>query len=173
MLLNNIYVKSFFVAVATIVLSGCSQENVPEITINDPEKATAVVLDVYKSPSCGCCKKWLAHLAENNFHSKVFDRQDLSTIKQQKGIKANYRSCHTAVSKDGFVFEGHVPAKYIQQFLAGQHAADIIGLSVPAMPLGSPGMEVDDKFMPYQILLLKRDGTSEVYARITAYAEQF
>ena len=96
----------------------------------------------------------------------------MSDIKEDRGIAPNYRSCHTAESNDGYVFEGHVPAKYIKQFLADV-PKDSIGLSVPAMPVGTPGMEVDDRFMPYQILLLKEDGSSSVYAEIASYEEQF
>jgi len=136
-------------------------------------KSPSIALDVYKSPNCGCCKKWLSHINENGFESKVYSNDDFSVIKNEKGIAPRYRSCHTAISTNGYVFEGHVPAKFIQQFMQTTQAVDVIGLSVPAMPVGSPGMEVDDKFQPYQILLLKSDGTSEVYAHVQSYKEQF
>ena len=80
-------------------------------------------------------------------------------------IKPEYRSCHTSVSTNGFIFEGHIPAKYITKFLSEDHP-NAIGLSVPGMPLGSPGMEFDDRFTPYNILILYKDGSSEVYAEI-------
>ena len=80
-------------------------------------------------------------------------------------IKPEYRSCHTSVSNNGFIFEGHIPAKYITKFLLEDHP-NAIGLSVPGMPLGSPGMEFDDRFTPYNILILYKDGSSEVYAEI-------
>ena len=86
-------------------------------------------------------------------------------IKQKFNIKSEYRSCHTAVSEDGYIFEGHVPSKYIAQFLSEKNT-NAIGLSVPGMPIGSPGMEVGDRFMPYKVLILFKDGTSEVYAEI-------
>ena len=70
-----------------------------------------------------------------------------------------------AVSSDGFIFEGHIPSKFIKQFLSEVHP-EAIGLSVPGMPLGSPGMEVDDRFMPYDVLILFKDGTSKVYAEV-------
>jgi hypothetical protein len=136
-------------------------------------KAQSIALDVYKSPNCGCCKKWLSHTNDNGLESKVYSNEDFSVIKNEKGIAPRYRSCHTAISANGYVFEGHVPAKFIQQFMQATQAVDVIGLSVPAMPVGSPGMEVDDKFQPYQILLLKSDGTSEVYAHVQSYKEQF
>ena len=95
----------------------------------------------------------------------------LQRLKTEHGINPQYRSCHTAVSTDGFVFEGHIPAKYVHQFLSDTPEG-AIGLAVPAMPVGSPGMEVDDKFMPYQVLLIKKDGGSEVYADISTREEQ-
>lgn len=136
-------------------------------------KLPSIALDVYKSPNCGCCKKWLSHINDNNFESTTYSKYDFSVIKNGKGIAPRYRSCHTAISTNGYVFEGHVPAKFIQQFMQTTQAVDVIGLSVPAMPVGSPGMEVDDKFQPYRILLLKSDGTSEVYAYVESYKEQF
>lgn len=129
-------------------------------------------LFVYKTPTCGCCKKWISHITEQGIVAYSKDYISIDFIKSKYGIKPNHRSCHTAVTKDGFAFEGHVPAKYIQQFLSEQHP-NAIGLSVPAMPLGSPGMEVGDRFMPYKILLLKKDGTGEVYAYVNTYEEQF
>ena len=80
-------------------------------------------------------------------------------------IDQKYRSSHTAVSSDGFVFEGHIPSKFITQFLSEDHP-NAIGLSVPGMPLGSPGMDAGDLFMPYQVLILYKDGTSKVYAEV-------
>jgi hypothetical protein len=132
-----------------------------------------VVLDVYKSPSCECCNKWISHINENGFEANIHSSQNFSVIKNDKGIAPQYRSCHTAISKGGYAFEGHVPAKFIQQFLKEKHAGDVIGLSVPAMPVGTPGMEVDDRFQPYNILLLKSDGLYEIYAGVQAYKEQF
>ena len=69
------------------------------------------------------------------------------------------------MSSDGFIFEGHIPSKYIKQFLSEDHP-EAIGLSVPGMPLGSPGMEVEDLFMPYDVLILFKDGTNKVYAEV-------
>ena len=120
---------------------------------------------VYKTPSCGCCKKWIAHLKEDGLNIDTEDLQNLDDIKSMYGIKPQYRSCHTAVSSKGFIFEGHIPSKYVTQFLSEDHS-NAIGLSVPGMPLGSPGMEVDDLFMPYEVLILYKDGTSEAYAEV-------
>ncbi|WP_194866553.1 DUF411 domain-containing protein [Pseudoalteromonas sp. PPB1] len=139
---------------------------------SDAQISPKQALTVYKTPTCGCCKKWLSHLLEQGVNTQGQELASLSAIKSQYGIAARYRSCHTAVSHDGWVFEGHVPARFIQQFLANPQK-DAIGLSVPAMPLGSPGMEVGGRFMPYQVLLLMKDGSHQIYAQVNTYKEQF
>ena len=120
---------------------------------------------VHKTPTCGCCKKWVKHLEANNFSTTIKDHQNLQKVKEQHSIKPKYQSCHTAVSQDGYVFEGHIPSKFIKQFSANPEA-DAIGLAVPGMPLGSPGMEVEGRFMPYDVLVLYKDGSSKVYAEV-------
>ena len=129
-------------------------------------------LDVYKSPYCGCCTLWMDHLVENGFTSTSHHPEELGVLKQELGVPARYGSCHTGVSEAGFVFEGHVPARYVRAFLDNP-PEDAIGLTVPAMPVGSPGMEYKDQFNPYDVLLLKRDGSVEVYASVASYEEQF
>ena len=120
---------------------------------------------VHKTPSCGCCKKWVKHLEDNSFSMMIKDHQNLQKIKTQYSIKPKYQSCHTAVSKEGYIFEGHIPSKFIKNFLADPEP-NAVGLSVPGMPLGSPGMEVEGRFMPYDVLVLYKDGSSKVYAEI-------
>ena len=120
---------------------------------------------VHKTPTCGCCKKWVKHLEDNSFSMMIKDHQNLQKIKTQYSVKPKYQSCHTAVSKEGYIFEGHIPSKFIKNFLADPEP-NAIGLSVPGMPLGSPGMEVEGRFMPYDVLVLYKDGSSKVYAEI-------
>ena len=120
---------------------------------------------VHKTPTCGCCKKWVDHMKVEGFLLETKNHQSLIKIKDELKIDAKYRSCHTAVSSDGYFFEGHVPSKYVRKFLK-ENNKDARGLSVPGMPLGSPGMEVDGKFTPYDVLIHLRDGTTEVYAEI-------
>ncbi|TWX70175.1 DUF411 domain-containing protein [Colwellia sp. C1TZA3] len=169
---NKFPLKFITTFVVVIALASCSDK---EAATAKTHKATSqsIVLDVYKSPTCGCCKKWISHINDNGFESKVHSSQNFSVIKEEKGIAPRYRSCHSAISKEGYVFEGHVPAKFIQQFMQETHTDDVIGLSVPAMPVGTPGMEVDDKFQPYRVLLLKSNGTDEIYANVQSYKEQF
>lgn len=132
--------------------------------------ANELALNVYKSPTCGCCSKWLTHLENNGISAKGLNSNNMAAIKQMYGIKPTVQSCHTGVSADEkYIFEGHVPAKSIKRFLSeaaqGKHK-DAIGLSVPAMPVGSPGMEVDNRIQPYDVLLLKLDGSSNVFEHI-------
>ena len=86
-------------------------------------------------------------------------------IRDRYNIDPQYRSCHTSVSSNGFIFEGHIPSKYIKKFLSEDHP-NAIGLSVPGMPLGSPGMEYKNQFMPYDVLILFKDGSSMVFAEV-------
>ena len=86
-------------------------------------------------------------------------------IKEELKINPEHRSCHTGVSSQGHFFEGHIPSEYVSQFLS-EGNPDAIGLSVPGMPLGSPGMEVEDRFTPYDVLVHLKDGSTKVYAEI-------
>ncbi len=137
---------------------------------NDP--ASEVQLAVYKSPTCGCCQLWIDHAEEAGFQATIHHPDDLMAEKLQRGILPQYHSCHTAVADDGSVFEGHIPAGLISQFLADK-PADAIGLAVPGMPIGSPGMEVGTQFSPYDVLLIKADGSSSVYHRVESLEEQY
>jgi hypothetical protein len=129
-------------------------------------------LQVLSSPTCGCCGVWVEHMQANGFEATVEHPADLNQEKTARGIAPRYQSCHTAVSTEGFVFEGHIPARVVERFLS-EKPEGAIGLAVPGMPLGSPGMEMGDRFSPYDVLLLKADGSSSVYTHIGASAEQY
>ena len=103
-----------------------------------------VRLDIYKSRTCRCCNKWVRHVEASGFKTVVYHPENLNKLKSDNGISPRYQSCHTAVSKDGYVFEGHIPADIIQRFLANS-PLNAIGLAVPGMPVGSPGMEVGSR----------------------------
>jgi len=121
-------------------------------------------IEVWRSPSCGCCGKWVKHLEANGFAVTVNKAAPsaLDQIKRQAGITPNLASCHTA-KIDGYVIEGHVPASDIKR-LVTEHP-DAIGLTVPNMPIGSPGMEQPGgEAEPYDVLLVKKDGAVEVFA---------
>lgn len=165
--------------VSTVLLSACSDS---QATSEAPKPATqttaqqasvdAMNLRVYKSPTCGCCVDWIDHVEDAGFHSVTHHPDNLTQLKLEMGLQGQYHSCHTAVSEQGYLFEGHVPAKLMQDFLE-QPPADALGLAVPGMPMGSPGMEVDDRFSPYQVLLVKKDGSYEVYATIEEQTDQY
>ncbi len=131
-------------------------------------------LSVYKNQQCGCCNKWITHLENSGFHIDThdLDAPEVNAFKNKVKNISQYLSCHTGVYQDKYIFEGHIPAKFITQFLS-ETPEGALGLAVPGMPVGSPGMEVDNKFSPYDILLIKDNGTHEVYAHIDNYEEQF
>ena len=120
---------------------------------------------VHKTPTCGCCKMWVKHMKNNGFAINTQDHQSLMTIKEKLKIEPQFRSCHTAISSDGYFFEGHIPSKYVSKFLS-ENNPDAIGLSVPGMPLGSPGMEVEGRFTPYDVLIHFKNGKTKVYAEV-------
>ena len=122
-------------------------------------------LIVHKTPTCGCCKMWVNHMENNGFAINTQDHQSLLKIKDNLKIEPQFRSCHTAVSSEGYFFEGHIPGKYVSKFLK-ENNPKAIGLSVPGMPLGSPGMEVEGRFTPYDVLIHFKDGTTKVYAEV-------
>ena len=123
-------------------------------------------LQVYKSPQCGCCGNWVEHMQSAGFHAQVTDTNELDKIKTRYNIPRQYQSCHTAVSEDGYVFEGHIPSSEVERFLK-EKPANAVGLVVPGMPIGSPGMEMGDKIMTYQVLMLMNDGSTQVYKQIS------
>ncbi|WP_460852977.1 DUF411 domain-containing protein [Pseudomaricurvus hydrocarbonicus] len=106
----------------------------------------------------------MTHLERQGFQATVKDVDNLSVIKHHFGISPQYQSCHTGVV-EGYVFEGHVPAAIMQRFLQ-EKPEGAIGLSVPGMPVGSPGMEMGDRHDDYDVLLLKQDGSTEVYEHV-------
>ena len=128
-------------------------------------------LDVYKSETCGCCVYWIEHIEQNGYTTTVHHPEDLNGLKEELGVLLEWQSCHTAVTVEGYLFEGHVPARYVSQFLAAP-PDNALGLAVPGMPIGSPGMEVGGRLSPYDILLMRKDGRAEVYASIKTAADQ-
>jgi len=150
-----------------------TQLTLPENTLSEKIQSSEnqIALDIYKDPNCGCCTIWVDYLEEKQFKTNAINTDDISSIKSKYGIEGKYQSCHTAVSAEGYVFEGHIPAKFIRQFL-NEKPSDAIGLSVPAMPIGTPGMEVGDKFQAYKIFKLMKNGDVQVYAEIANAAQQ-
>ena len=121
-----------------------------------------IPVDVWKSPTCGCCNDWITHLEENGFTVTAHNLGNAEK-RNEVGMPVRFGSCHTAVV-GGYAVEGHVPAREIHRLL--QEKPDAVGLSVPAMPRGSPGMDgpayggIKD---PYDVILVYRDGRASVF----------
>jgi hypothetical protein len=123
--------------------------------------AEATVVEVFKSPHCGCCGGWVEHLRQNGFEVKAHDVDDVTAVRKKLGMPDRLGSCHTA-KVGGYVVEGHIPAADIRRLLKEKPKA--LGLAVPSMPPGSPGME-SSKPIPYQTLLVQSDGSTSVFAQ--------
>jgi hypothetical protein len=117
-------------------------------------------LTVYKSPTCGCCAKWVEYMQANGFTAAVTDMPDVTPVKMQHGLPARLASCHTTLV-GGYVIEGHVPVGDIRRLLKEKPA--VAGLAAPGMPAGSPGMDVPNS-PPYDVVSFDKDGRTRVYA---------
>ena len=120
--------------------------------------------EIWKSPSCGCCKDWIAHMQEAGWRLTVHETGN-TAMRARLKIPAELGSCHTALI-GGYAFEGHVPAREVQRLLK-ERPAGAVGLAVPGMPIGSPGMdgpEYGGRRDPYDVLLVQADGRTRVYA---------
>ncbi|QOY92968.1 DUF411 domain-containing protein [Massilia sp. UMI-21] len=121
--------------------------------------AAAPIIEVFKTESCGCCGAWVEHLKANGFATRVVNVENPSDYRERGGIPDKLGSCHTGMVQ-GYAIEGHVPASDIKRLLAQKPKAK--GLAVPAMPLGSPGMEGPRKD-PYDVLLVQANGQTKVF----------
>jgi hypothetical protein len=119
-------------------------------------------VDVYKSATCGCCSKWVEHLQANGFTVRTTNREDLADLTAKHRVPRRVQSCHMGIV-NGYVVEGHVPAADVQRLLKERPA--IVGLAVPGMPIGSPGMERPGrKAQPFDVLAFDKDGQTRVFA---------
>ena len=120
-------------------------------------------IEVFKSPTCGCCTKWVDHLREQKFVVRTTDTDQVDAVKNKHGVPMAARSCHTALV-GGYVLEGHVPAADVHRLLKERPA--IVGLAVGGMPVGSPGMEVPGRPAdPFDVLAFDKSGRTSVYSR--------
>jgi hypothetical protein len=120
-------------------------------------------LTVYKDPSCGCCTKWIEHLQASGLRPTVHDRTDMDALKDGLGVPATLRSCHTAVAGK-YVVEGHVPAADIERLIRTAPKG-VIGIAVPGMPVGSPGMEMGGRLDRYDVIAFSANGVTSTFAR--------
>ena len=126
-----------------------------------PALAAGELLEVWKSPYCGCCGEWVKHMEKAGFRAQVHEVQDVGAIRRKLGIPDALGSCHSA-RVAGYALEGHVPADDVRRLLREKPKA--LGLTVPGMPPSSPGMDQPGKH-PYETLLLGKDGKRQVWAR--------
>jgi hypothetical protein len=123
-------------------------------------------ITVYRSPSCGCCKKWVEHLEKHHFTVKDVTTNNMQSLKQQYGIPSELASCHTAIIND-YVIEGHVPADDIKQLLIDK--PEIAGLTVPAMPVGTPGMEMGNRKDSFRVLQFDKESKVQSFSEYRNY----
>lgn len=128
------------------------------------QAAEPLSIDVYRDANCGCCKDWIKHLQANGFEVKDHVETNMSAVKQRFGVAPGLSSCHTGVIGGKFV-EGHVPAA---QILELNKRTDLLGIAVPGMPAGSPGMDYGQPHQAYQVIGLNKEGSEEVVAQYPA-----
>ena len=146
---RRVFVLSGSLGLATLAFSG-GRQGKPETTIT-----------AFKDPTCNCCNGWIEHLKTNGFQviAQELNSSELRELKEKYRVPPDLQSCHTGIV-DGYVIEGHVPAAQIQRLLKEHPKA--VGLAVPGMPQGSPGME-GGRIENYSVLLFDSTGQSSVY----------
>jgi hypothetical protein len=123
----------------------------------------APLLEVFKTPTCGCCSQWVEHMRASGFTVRTTDLNDLTGIKKTRGVPDQVQSCHTA-AVNGYVVEGHVPAADVHRLLKEKPA--VAGIAVGGMPVGSPGMEVPGtKAQPFNVMSFDKSGAIRVFAK--------
>ncbi len=146
--------RNTLAAIASLVL----------LAISSPSQSSSPLVTVFKTPTCACCGKWVEHLRANGFAVKVQEVNDTAGYEKQYRVPRTMVSCHTAVV-NGYTIEGHVPAAEIKRLLNERPKA--VGLAVPSMPAGSPGMEAAHS-EAYSVFVFDESGHASVYARYPA-----
>ena len=162
--------KAFIAGLAatTVAIAGCTAATeAGGSSFSITSEATGVQaaltseITVFRSPTCGCCGKWIEHAEAAGFQVKDEVTEDMSAIKQQYGVPQTLTSCHTTVVGN-YIIEGHVPAEDVQRLL--MEKPDVAGIAVPGMPIGSPGMESGDYVEPYNVFSFTESGETTVFA---------
>jgi len=166
-------VRKIFIALTLFTITlGCSNEAGVEVAHSNGGTTSMVPkttrgdkdIHVYKRATCECCRTWIDHLEDENMKVTFENVQDVTPFKDRYGVPHSMASCHTAIIK-GYAIEGHVPAWDIERLIK-EKPDGVVGLSVPRMPKGTPGMEMDDANSvkdPYDVVAIKSDGTSYVF----------
>lgn len=154
-------------AMGLLIINACvSAESVdghlPTATLPSSAASAEKPIDivVYRSPTCGCCGKWMDHLKENNFNVKEVRTGEVQEVKDKYGVTQEMASCHTAIV-DGYVIEGHVPANDIKTLLKTK--PKVVGITVPGMPTGTPGMEMGDEKEAYDVMSFDREKHYQIF----------
>ncbi|MBK9978146.1 MAG: DUF411 domain-containing protein [Gemmatimonadetes bacterium] len=159
----SIILLSAFALVFTLAGASAARDGADLRPLSAPSGAKTVI-QVYKSPTCGCCTSWVEHIRDSGFQAEVIDVTDvaLQQRKSKLGVGPRLASCHTAIV-NGYVVEGHVPAADIKRMLSEKPA--IIGIAAPGMPVGSPGMEVPGgRKDTYDVVAFSKGGATRVFA---------
>jgi hypothetical protein len=131
-------------------------------TVTAAAQQPSGIVDVYKTPTCGCCSKWVEHLRANGFSVRTTDVESTGPVQARHGVPPEVRSCHTAIV-NGYVVEGHVPATEVKRLL--KERPRVAGIAVAGMPAGSPGMEMPGvDAQPYYVVSFDRGGKVDVFA---------
>lgn len=148
----------FAILVALVALPVSVQANI----LNPHTKLASgsLQMTVYRSPLCSCCGGWIDYLKQQGFQINDIKTEEIEAIKQKYQVPDSLTSCHTALI-DGYVIEGHVPADDIKRVLAQK--PDVVGLTVPQMPVGTPGMEMGGRKDPFSVLAFKKNGEVQVF----------
>jgi hypothetical protein len=127
------------------------------------QRSQQPLIEVFKSPTCGCCSQWVEHMRAGGFTVRATNLEDLTDVKTKHRVPAQMESCHTGVV-NGYVIEGHVPAADVHRLL--RERPPVAGVAVPGMPIGSPGMEVEGvKARPYDVMSFDKQGATRVFSK--------
>jgi len=155
---------SLFFALLPAIAAAESAWDQPTPALAKPKEIT-----VYRSPTCGCCEKWMAHMSKQGFVIKDMPTDDMAALKAKLGLPEYLASCHTAVV-DGELVEGHVPAGDVKKLLTDAKAsANAAGLAAPGMPAGSPGMEMGGKKDKFAVIVFDKEGNADKFHEYDKY----
>jgi hypothetical protein len=159
---QSTFIASAVAAAALIGAAYIHGGRLPGLEAAQQKSAAGPLVEVFKTPTCGCCSQWVEHMRRSGFNVRTTDMNDVSEIKKSRGVPDQVQSCHTAVV-NGYVVEGHVPADDVHRMLKDKPA--IAGIAVGGMPIGSPGMEYPGtKAQPYNVMAFEKNGSMRVFA---------
>lgn len=142
----------------SLILTGCTLAPGPAAL---SQIALASEINVFRSPTCGCCGLWIEHMRDAGFQVNDQITEDMTAVKAQYDVPDNLKSCHTTVV-DGYVVEGHIPAEDVARLLTEK--PDVAGIAVPGMPIGSPGMESGNYVEPYTVFAFEKDSSITTFS---------